>query len=93
MSSDPRSRADLHGLTRPEAIRRVRETLIRARALGAGEVELVTGRGLSNRTGEPVLRGAVEAWLGSPEAAEFGIVQVERTHGGGALRVRLRRRA
>lgn len=89
---DPRSRVDLHGLRRDDALRRVRETLTRARALGMPRVEIVTGRGMGNRTQAPVLRGAVEAWLKSPEAAPFGVVQVTRTHRGGALEVRLRAR-
>lgn len=86
---DPRSRVDLHGLRREDALRRVREVLTRARALGMPRVEIVTGRGLGNRAQEPVLRTAVEAWLRGAEARGFGVVQVTRTHRGGALEVRL----
>ena len=50
---------------------------------------MVTGRGLSNRTGEAVLRGKVETWLRGPEARAQGVKSFEREARGGALRVRL----
>lgn len=89
---DPRSRVDLHGLRREDALVRVQQTLTRARALGLIDVQIITGRGLGNRAQEPVLRKAVEAWLKSPAAKPFQVVQVQRIQSGGALSVRLRRR-
>ncbi|MEX1025885.1 MAG: Smr/MutS family protein [Planctomycetota bacterium] len=86
---DPRARVDLHGLDRARALQRVRETLIRARALGHREVLVVTGRGLGNRTQTPILRGHVEAWLKGNEGRGLGVLEIARIHQGGALRVRL----
>ena len=80
---------DLHGLAPDAALRRVAQSLHAARVRGAREFVVVTGRGLSNPTGEAVLRGKVEAWLRGPEARGQGVKSFEREARGGALRVRL----
>jgi DNA-nicking Smr family endonuclease len=84
---------DLHGLTPAAALRRLEHTLHTARIQGLTWLRAITGRGLGNWTQQPILRQHVEDWLRSPKGARYGVadVQVERSSGGGSIRVQLRR--
>jgi len=82
---------DLHGLTGDEA-RASAERWLRARQ-GGGErtVVLVTGRGNRSPGGQPVLPGEIEHLL---EGLTGTLVEAfDRTAGGGAFQVTLRRRS
>jgi DNA-nicking Smr family endonuclease len=64
---------DLHGLTREEALQALSAFIGSAWRRGQQAVLVITGKGL-NSPGEPVLQGAVAAWLrdaGKPMVAEF----------------------
>ena len=80
---------DLHGHSPESALRYLGQELHAARVRGASEVLVVTGQGIGNRRGEPILRGHVEAWLRGPEGARYGVKSSERSRDGGSLRVRL----
>lgn len=80
---------DLHGLPPAAALRRLGQELHAARVRGAASVLVIPGRGLGNRSGEPVLRGIVEGWLRGEEGRRLGVRSFQRTHRGGALEVRL----
>lgn len=58
----PEAHLDLHGLSRGEALEKVRFFLENAVHHGRRTVLLVTGRGKGSR-GEPILRGEVERYL------------------------------
>lgn len=81
---------DLHGLSPDAALKRLELFLHSARVRGLERVCVVTGRGLSNSTGKPVLRERIEAWCRSPEGRNRGVAQVERVAKGGALELSLR---
>jgi hypothetical protein len=81
---------DLHGLSPDAALKRLELFLHSARVRGLERVIVVTGRGLSNGTGKPVLRERIEAWCRSPEGRNRGVAQVERVAKGGALELSLR---
>lgn len=80
---------DLHRLRVEEALRRLGRELHACRVRGARRLLVVTGRGYGNRRQEPVLRGAVEAWLRGPEARRLGVRGHRRARRGGALEVDL----
>jgi len=80
---------DLHGLRPEAALARLERGLHTARAQGAAQALVITGRGMSNRTQTPVLRQKVEAWLAGPGGQRSGVRGFERTAKGGSLLVRL----
>lgn len=82
---------DLHGLRPEAAIKRLEQGLHTARAAGAGSALVVTGRGMSNRSGQPILRAQVEAWLRSPAGRRSGVASFSRESKGGALRILFQR--
>lgn len=81
---------DLHGLTVPQALRRVAQELHAARVRGLSRVVVITGAGWGNRDQRPVLRPALEAWLRGPEGRAAGVKDVQRSRGDGALELALR---
>ncbi|MDY0270609.1 Smr/MutS family protein [Trichloromonas sp.] len=87
----PEATLDLHGLSREEALERVRHFLDNAAYHGRKTLLIVTGKGLRSE-GEPVLRVAVERYLdgeGRARIAEWG--RAPRRFGGdGALAVFLK---
>ncbi len=83
---------DLHGVSQDRLDAKLIHFLHAAQRERARQVEIVTGRGASSRSGLPVLRKRVEKWLGSNKA-RFGIVQWQTTSRGGALLVSLRERS
>lgn len=87
----PEATLDLHGLSRDEALDRVRYFLENAAYHGRKTLLIVTGKGLRSE-GEPVLRVAVEGYLageGRARVAEWG--RAPRQFGGdGALAVFLK---
>jgi DNA-nicking Smr family endonuclease len=87
----PEATLDLHGLSRDEALERVRHFLDNAAYHGRKTLLIVTGKGLRSES-EPVLRAAVERFLngeGRSLVAEWG--RAPRQFGGdGALAVFLR---
>lgn len=91
----PEARRDLHGLTRAEALRAVEQFLLRSRAEGRRAVLLIHGRGQNSEAGEPVLRPALQAWLGGAASARAGVMAFApappRAGGAGATLVLLRR--
>ena len=91
MDSPPTARIDLHGCSRPEAVRRLTRELHACRVRRLSALLVITGQGHGNRDREPVLRDHIEAWLRGPDARGLGILGFERTHRGGALAVRLAR--
>lgn len=81
---------DLHGRTAEEAERDAESWLAQRQLEGEATVRLVTGRGLHS-VGPPILPGVIEALL---IRLRGSIVEGHhREPGGGAFRVRLRRRA
>ncbi len=82
---------DLHGVTPEGALRRLSQELHAARVRGDKRVLVITGRGLGNERGEPVLRGQVERWLAGPHGKRLGVHSFERQSRGGALEVELQR--
>jgi DNA-nicking Smr family endonuclease len=80
---------DLHGFSRPEALRRLAQELHACRVRGARRLTVITGRGFGNRAQEPVLRDHLEAWLRGPEARGLGVKGFDRTSRGGALEIAL----
>ncbi|MCA8979818.1 MAG: Smr/MutS family protein [Planctomycetes bacterium] len=85
----PSLSVDLHGLRPEAALRRLSQALHTARVRGASELLVITGRGLGNRTQQPVLRDKVERWLRGPDGRSLGVRAVERDKRGGALLARL----
>lgn len=79
---------DLHGQRPEQALRTLGNALYTARRSGAGGLTVITGRGLSNATQEPVLRRRVEAWLAG-EGRRYGVTRWAAVSRGGALRVEL----
>lgn len=90
--SGPPAELDLHGLTAVEAQKRLELFLHAARVRGLPWVRVVTGRGLGNRDGQPVLRERIETWCRSAAGRERGVRQVERAAKGGALDLSLETR-
>jgi len=95
---DIEARLDLHGMTQARAHGALRGFLRQASEDGMTFVLVITGKG---RTGAPegergVLRRQVPEWLSQPEFRAF-VVGFEEAHishgGGGALYLRIRRRA
>ncbi|QDU69388.1 Smr/MutS family protein [Engelhardtia mirabilis] len=80
---------DLHGCRPDEALARLSRALHRARLQGSASIEVITGRGLGNARGAPVLRGQVEAWLSGVEGGLHGVRSHARQPHGGSLLVRL----
>jgi DNA-nicking Smr family endonuclease len=80
---------DLHGLPPERALRRLAQELHAARMRRVAELLVITGRGLGNRTQQPVLRRRVEEWLRGPEGTRAGVRSFALESRGGALRVRL----
>jgi len=86
----PRS-LDLHGVRMDRVDSRLGQFLHMARQDGQRRVEIITGLGWGNSSGIPVLRKHVEKWLDTNKG-QFGIVQKEKTSGGGAFLVTLQGR-
>ena len=83
---------DLHGVSQDRIDAKLEHFLHSASRARERQVEIVTGRGASSRSGLPVLRKRVEKWLGGNKE-RFGIVQWQTTNRGGALLVILRERS
>ena len=81
---------DLHGHSPESALRYLGQELHSARVRGLVEVLVVTGRGIGNRRGEPILRGHVETWLRGPSGQRFGVARFDRSRDGGSLRVHMK---
>lgn len=89
------ARVDLHGMTQDEAYSLLYSFLARAHARGARYVLVITGKG-SSSGGDGVLKRSVPGWLATPTFRPFvsSHDHAARGHGGGgALYVRLRRKA
>ena len=86
---DEPAEVDLHGLSVEQALRRIAQALHAARVRRQPRLLVITGAGWGNPDQKPVLRPAVEAWLRGPEGRALGVKDVQRTHKGGALDVRL----
>lgn len=89
------ARVDLHGMTQDEAHALLYAFLNRAHARGARYVLVITGKG-SSSGGDGILKRAVPGWLSTPLFRQFVTSHdpAARGHGGGgALYVRLRKRA
>jgi DNA-nicking Smr family endonuclease len=83
----PAATLDLHGLTREEALPRVRTFLAHAARQKWPLVLIVTGKGLHSQAG-PVLRRAVEHYLTTARETVLEWGTAPRRHGGtGALAV------
>jgi len=88
LSELPADRLDLHGMTAPDAERRIRDFVRTQSRLNAGRVvHIVTGRGTRSQ-GAPVLPGLTRELL-SGELAAY-VVETGGLPGGGAVAVRLR---
>jgi DNA-nicking Smr family endonuclease len=85
----PPAELDLHGQTVAEAQKRLELFLHAARVRALPWVRVITGRGVGNPTGQPLLRERIEAWCRSPAGRERGVRHVERAAKGGALDLRL----
>lgn len=90
------ARLDLHGMTQARAHRALQNFLARASEDGLTFVLVITGKGRTGETERGVLRRQVPEWLSQSEFRAF-VVGFEEAHighgGGGALYVRIRRRA
>lgn len=80
---------DLHGHSPESALRLLGQELHSARVRGETEVLVITGRGIGNRSGQPILRGHVEEWLRGQGGERYGVVRFTRSRDGGSLRVEL----
>jgi DNA-nicking Smr family endonuclease len=91
----PEARLDLHGRKRDEALRAAEAFLQCARGEGRRAVLVIHGRGNGSAAGEPVLRPALHAWLGTAAAARAGAMAFAsappRDGGSGATLILLRR--
>lgn len=85
----PPRRIDLHGLSRDQARRRAVQELHASRVRGEARLVLITGRGHGSRTGEPLLRDALETFLRDGPGRGLGVTNVVRVDRGGALQVDL----
>lgn len=86
---------DLHGLTRQEAERAVRDFLVRSRSLGRRCVLIVHGRGLNSPDSFPVLKEGLPRWLsrGPVRKIVLAFATARPYDGGaGAIYVLLRKR-
>ena len=79
---------DLHGVAIDRVEAHLEQFLHRARVSRQLQVEVITGRGASNKTGQPVLRTKIESWL-KKNKVRIGFVQKEVTNRGGALLINL----
>jgi len=79
---------DLHDLHPDQALKRLEKALHTARVQGSRRLTAITGRGLGNASGTPVLRRRVEAWL-AVEGRRYGATRWEPTSRGGALEIHL----
>lgn len=75
---------DLHGVAPDRVEAHLEQFLHQARLGRKRQVLIITGRGASNRTGEPLLRKKVETWL-KANKERIGLVQRQVTNQGGAL--------
>ena len=82
---------DLHGVRMDRVDSRLEQFFHMARQDGQRRGEVITGRGWGNSSGIPVLRKHVEKWLDTNKD-RFGLVQKEKTSGGGAILVTLKGR-
>ena len=81
---------DLHGLTVPAAREALVLFLQRCMRDGWRCVRIIHGRGLRSKTGEPILKGKVAAWLGQRDEI-LAFCQARPADGGaGAVMVLLR---
>lgn len=87
-SDGNRPSLDLHGVAPLRVEAHLEQFIHRARVGRHRQVEIVTGRGASNRSGLPVLRKQVEKWLQNNKE-RIGFVQKQVTNQGGALLVDL----
>jgi len=83
---------DLHGVHPDRVDAKLEQFFHAAQREGRPQVEVVTGRGASNRSGQPVLRKRVEKWL-EQNKQRFGVMQKQVTGKGGALLVDLSKRS
>ena len=88
-SGGNRPSKDLHGVPPDRVDAHLEQFLHKAMAGRHRQIEIVTGRGAGNRSGQALLRARVEKWL-DRNKARFGIVQKQVTSKGGALLVDLR---
>jgi DNA-nicking Smr family endonuclease len=85
-------RLDLHGLDQDRARAALHGFLLRAQAVGARAVLVITGKGFQ---GDGVLRRRTPEWLADPalRGVVAGVSEAHRRHGGeGALYVALKRK-
>jgi len=76
---------DLHGLTRQEAERAVRDFIIKSRRLGRRCVLIVHGRGLNSPDSFPVLKEGLPRWLSRGPARKIVLAfATARPYDGGA---------
>lgn len=61
----PDGEIDLHGLSREEAIKELKDFLSRADSLHWQSVKVITGRGLNSPDGVSILKQSVQIWLRS----------------------------
>jgi DNA-nicking Smr family endonuclease len=87
---DPVWELDLHGMPPERALRRLAQELHACRMRRRSTLLVITGRGIGNRTQQPILRTRVETWLKGAEGARSGVVAFELASKGGALLVRMR---
>lgn len=90
MSLPPPYEIDMHGLRPEAALKRLEQALHTARASGVTQVLAICGRGIGNRTGQPVLRNMIEKWARGPMGARSGVTSTQRTSKGGALLLTVR---
>ena len=84
---EPEYEIDLHGLTRTQAIQRVRERLSYYRSGNVKLVRIVTGRGSRSPDGKALLFPVVKQWLRERGRKDLGVKDVQEDRDGGALLV------
>lgn len=85
---------DLHGMTSPDAERRVIDAILALHARGGRCLRIVHGKGLRSELGRPVLRDALPGWLSDARVASLllGVTSAAHAQGDtGATWVYLRR--
>jgi DNA-nicking Smr family endonuclease len=85
-------RLDLHGLTRPQALEKLRAFIASAQKRGIRQVLIIHGKGYQSEGGEAILKPAVAAWLRKIRAAMAFCPAQAADGGDGALYVLLKKR-